>query len=138
MAIVFLERLPRAEEYNGLRQKVGWGTYEKAIIEESLPRSLYSICCCDSNRIIGMGRVIGDAKMCFYIQDIVIDPDFQGQGLGSEIMKRIMGYINENRCENSIVGLMAAKGKEPFYEKFGFACRPSEKFGNGMHFIQPA
>jgi hypothetical protein len=27
---------------------------------------------------------------------------------------------------------MAAKGKEPFYEKFGFLLRPNEKTGAGM------
>jgi hypothetical protein len=33
------------------------------------------------------------------------------------------------------VGLFAAKGKEPFYERFGFIGRPNETLGKGMiHF----
>ena len=45
---------------------------------------------------------------------------------------------SEIAIENSIpntrvtVGLMAAKGKEEFYQKLGFRIRPNEKEGNGM------
>lgn len=31
-----------------------------------------------------------------------------------------------------VVGLMAAVGKEPFYQKFGFHTRPNEREGAGM------
>ena len=47
-------------------------------------------------------------------------------------MNSIMLYLEENAPENSYITLMAAKGKEEFYEKFGFFKRPTEKFGCGM------
>jgi predicted N-acetyltransferase YhbS len=46
-----------------------------------------------------------------------------------------LGGGSSNRCKNSVIGLMATKGKETFYDKFGFKNRPSEKFENGMHFL---
>ena len=30
------------------------------------------------------------------------------------------------------ISLMSKKGKEGFYESFGFVSRPNENFGNGM------
>lgn len=37
-----------------------------------------------------------------------------------------------------MVNLMAAKGKEPFYKKFGFIERPNDKHGAGMiQYLKP-
>jgi hypothetical protein len=47
-------------------------------------------------------------------------------------MNRVMKFINENAAVGAVVGLMAAKGKESFYEKYGFCKRPDENFGAGM------
>lgn len=47
-------------------------------------------------------------------------------------MKRIMDYIDKKACNGAVVGLMSAKGKEKFYEKFGFWMRPNNHFGSGM------
>ena len=32
-----------------------------------------------------------------------------------------------------MISLLAAKGKEAFYNKFGFVDRPNDNFGCGMH-----
>lgn len=61
-------------------------------------------------KIIGMGRIIGDGARIFYIQDVVIHPNFQGKGIGTTIMEKLIAYI----------------------EKFGFQKRPNEFRGNGM------
>jgi hypothetical protein len=47
-------------------------------------------------------------------------------------MENIMAYIRANAWHNTIVGLMSAKGKETFYEKYDFIKRPNNKFGCGM------
>jgi len=132
MDLIFKEQLPKAIEYNYLRQKVGWGEYGIEVIEKALPNSLYSVCVFDDDQIIGMGRVIGDHGLCFYIQDIIVLPDYQGKSIGKNIMIRVMQYIELNSSNNSIIGLMSAFGKEEFYEKFGFTKRPNEKLGCGM------
>ena len=79
-----------------------------------------------------MARIIGDQGMYFYIQDVIVLPKYQKQNVGFELMKKIMTYIEKNKKENMFIGLMAAKGKEGFYKKFGFVERPSEKYGPGM------
>ena len=48
------------------------------------------------------------------------------------MMDRVMDYIRTHASHNTIIGLMAAYGKEPFYEKYGFTRRPTERFGAGM------
>ena len=50
------------------------------------------------------------------------------------IVEKLLDYIKDNSIPNSrvTVGLMAAKGKEEFYQKLGFRIRPNEEEGNGM------
>ena len=81
-----------------------------------------------------MGRLVGDGARVFYIQDVFIKPEYQRRGIGKLIVAKLLEYIKSNGVVNSniMVGLMAAKGKEEFYQKFGFRIRPNEKEGNGM------
>jgi ribosomal protein S18 acetylase RimI-like enzyme len=126
------ENIPDAEEYNLLRQLVGWGTLEHNMVNKKLPNSLYGVCAYADNEIIGMGRVVGDGGIAFYIQDIIIIPAYQRQGIGTMLMRKIMEYVSKHATNNSFVGLISAKEKEPFYERYGFIRRPNDKFGSGM------
>ena len=50
-------------------------------------------------------------------------------------MTKAMNYIKEDfldKGQGISVNLMAAKGRETFYEKFGFKVRPNENRGAGM------
>ncbi len=129
---VIVEQLPSAAQYNQLRQAVGWGVYEEDVIERSLPNTLYSLCAFVDGQLVGMARIIGDGGMVYYIQDVIVLPTYQGQGIGVQMMDRVMDYIRAHASHNTIIGLMAACGKEPFYEKYGFTRRPTDHLGAGM------
>jgi len=47
-------------------------------------------------------------------------------------MDKLMQYIKDHAQNNSVIGLMAAKEVEPFYEHYGFTRRPNERLGCGM------
>lgn len=127
-----IERIPTVEEYIKLRNSVGWGIAERESIQKGLSNSLYAVCIEFGGNVIGMGRVIGDGALAYYIQDIIVLPAFQKQGVGRLIMDDIIRHLKKNCTPNSIVGLMAAKGVTAFYEKYGFIARPDEKHGPGM------
>ncbi|HEY3424595.1 MAG TPA: GNAT family N-acetyltransferase [Negativicutes bacterium] len=127
-----VEGLPTAEEIAKLRNLAGWRDVDKESMEKGWANSLYAVFVVLNKEVIGTARVVGDGSTCFYIQDVIVKPGLQRTGIGSAVMKRIMSYINEHACSGAIVGLMAAKGKEDFYKKFGFWKRPNENFGHGM------
>lgn len=129
---VIVERLPSAAQYNQLRQAVGWGVYAEAVIERALPNTLYSLCAFVDDQLVGMARVIGDGGLVYYVQDVIVLPAYHGQGIGARMMDRVMDYIRVHASHNTIIGLMAACGKEPFYEKYGFIRRPTDRLGAGM------
>ena len=122
------------EEFNYLYDAVGWGHYENNITAKALANTLYSVSIYDNDKIIGFGRIIGDGICFLYIHDVMVVPEYQSKKIGTMIMNNLLDKINEIRKENQSlrVYLGAAKGKEGFYEKFGFVKRVEAGLGSGM------
>ncbi len=70
----------------------------------------------DDKTLIGVGRALADGKECSYICDIAIRPDYQGIGLGKQIVQNL---IKQSKGHKKII-LYANPGKEGFYSKLGF------------------
>lgn len=132
-SLVFKEEPPTADEYVKMRKDAGWSVYKDMdAVRKGLANSLYHIIVRKGSELIAMGRVIGDGSITFYIQDIVVSREYQGKGIGTMIMNRIMDYISGTAADSAVVGLFAAKDKESFYKKFNFIPRPNESGGSGM------
>lgn len=132
--IKYIMHTPSAEEFNYLTDSVGWGIRENSIVETALENTLYSLCVYDDNKLIGYGRIIGDKTIFLYIQDIMVIPEYQNKHIGTGIMENLLTQIKEYKKINPNIRtyLGASKGKESFYEKFGFISRPNETLGSGM------
>lgn len=50
-----------------------------------------------------MGRVVGDGACNFEIVDIAVDPHYQGQALGRQIMTCIDEYLTSSTFDDSYV-----------------------------------
>jgi ribosomal protein S18 acetylase RimI-like enzyme len=129
MSIPFqiIERTPTLAEYRAICEAVGWGeviNFEAA--PDSLARSLYSVVAMYEGQAVGMGRIIGDGAIFFYIQDIAVMPPYQGQGIGTAIMDALMRYIDASAPDKAFVGLFAAQRAIEFYKKYGFFIPPAE------------
>jgi len=119
----------KVEEYQELRKTTGWNLIEDEIVKIALENNLFSVCVFDGDKLIGMGRVIGDGAIYFYIQDIIVLPEYQGKGVGKLIMNNIELFLNKAANNNSFIGLMAAKDVKEFYNKFGYNERPENRPG---------
>ncbi len=124
------------EDYCRLRKSVGWTNFSKEQAQTALSNSLYTVAVFENSRAVGMGRLIGDG-IYLIIVDIVVDPAYQGKGIGSKIVSMLIEYaIKElpNGGRTSIQ-LISEKGKEPFYEKQGFKQIPNDFCGPGMKMV---
>lgn len=68
---------------------------------------------------VGMGRLISDGVSDAYLQDIVVLPEWEGQGVGSAIVQSLLDICHEQGIV--WIGTIAGPQTEYFYRRFGFA-----------------
>lgn len=134
--MIYTENKISYADYTRLRESVSWNNFFKEQTQKCLKNTLYSIEAVDNNTIIGMGRLIGDG-MYYMMADIIVEPDYQGQGIGSNIVNKLAEYVHRETPAGgrSSIQLVAEKGKEGFYEKLGFKLIPDEFCGSAMRKI---
>jgi len=126
MAIRLVERRPTVDEYSRLIAAVGWKPREAAAISSALAGSLFSTCAEIDAVLVGMGRVIGDGGLHYYLTDIVVDPAHQRSGIGSRIVQSLNAFLESIPFKNTWVGVFAVEGTVDFYTRHGYAAqRPS-------------
>ena len=128
------ENVNSIEEFNYLYDAVGWGSYDEKVSEKALANTMYSVSVYDDDKIIGYGRIIGDGICFLYIHDVMVIPKYQNKKVYSQIMNKLLEKVNQIKIENPYVRvyLGASKGKEKFYERFGFITREDANLGSGM------
>ncbi|MBN7821038.1 GNAT family N-acetyltransferase [Bowmanella yangjiangensis] len=127
------EIAPSAIEYRHLRALVGWSNdLDEQSMIGSLTNSLYHVTLRNNDQLVGMARVVGDGYMYFYIQDVVVHPDWQRCGIGHLLMEKVEDFLKLAAGPGATVGLFAAKGKEGFYRDYGYLERTGSELGLGM------
>jgi ribosomal protein S18 acetylase RimI-like enzyme len=117
--IRIVERLPTAEEHRRIAEAVGWGhAFDLDRLPDSLERSLCGVVMLDGETVVGMGRVVGDGVMYFYIQDVAVLPAYQRRGLGALVLQALLAWITP--LAPSFVGLFATPDGMSLYQNAGF------------------
>lgn len=132
MAVTLSTKPPGTTEFIAMRAACGWGEISEDMARRALGQAVATVTADDGDSLIGLGRVVGDGALFFYLQDIIVAPTHRGQGVADAIVTRLLDEIAPLSGPGSTIGLMAAKGIEPLYEKFGFSRRPADSLGAGM------
>ncbi len=117
---------PEVSDYLKLRNAVGWDAVPEDVSATALAKSLLSVCIVVRGEVVGRGRVIGGDGLYLNIQDVMVLPEYQRQGIGLRIMDLINAYLDENQCKEAFVGLKSVPGLEYFYGRFGFTSKPED------------
>src|SRR4051812_14952086 len=96
--------------------KIEWKHRKSSEIEAAFRQSTTTLFIFKDEQIIAFGRVVGDGRYYAMLADIVVDPDFQGQGLG----KYLVTTLNNQLVDYHFVNLSAAPGADPFYKSMGW------------------
>ena len=107
------------EQVQQLFLSVNWvsGNYPdrlyKALMHSSMVLTVW-----DKEKLVGLTRVLDDTEMLAQIHYVLVDPDYQGQGIAG----RMIEYVKE-KYKNFlyIEGMPEDKKNVPFYEKHGFS-----------------
>lgn len=97
--------------------RIALGEKSAAGLRIVFANSLYRCFVRENGRMVGVGRALADGVDTSYICDVAVLPEYQGAGVGKQIVARL---VASSRGHKKIL-LYAVPGKEPFYRKFGFA-----------------
>lgn len=109
------------ERLIGLYRHAGW--WSDSTDNSSLVAGIVSGSHCflvgrNKGRIIAMGRAISDKVSDAYIQDVTVDPEFRGQGIGSRVVSILTNRLEEDGI--GWIGLIAERKTHTFYRPLGF------------------
>ena len=123
---------PAQDEFANLRTQVKWQNPDDKTLKASIENSLFWVTVYDTDKLIGTGRVVGDGAMYFYIQDIIVAPSYQKQGIGHLVMTHVESYLSSTSSNGATIALLSAHGKESFYTHYGYVKRDGDSLGFGM------
>jgi GNAT superfamily N-acetyltransferase len=130
MSYQFEERCPTPAEHRALANSVGWHDHiDDAVLATSLSNSLHGVVAIADGEVVGMARVVGDGAQYFYLQDVVVHPDHDGHGLGSELTDRLLTWVDSLGSPTAFVGLFASPEAVDLYADAGFVTTDM----TGMH-----
>lgn len=99
-----------------LFQKINWKHRVAEELESAFKLSSTTLFVYHEDRLIAFGRVVGDGRYYAMLADIVVDPDYQGQGIG----KYLVSTLNNQLTNYHFVNLSAAPGADDFYKSMGW------------------
>ena len=75
-----------------LYQAVGWTNYtnQPQMLAQALTHSLAIYLARDGEKIVGLVRLVGDGFSSVFVQDLIVLPSYQRQGIGSNLMKEAL------------------------------------------------
>ena len=85
-----------AKTLSDLRESVGWNRMEEEY-GNPLMTSYYHIAVYENDQLIGYIDCVSNGVTDAYIQDLMVHPEYQGKGVGTELMKQMIAYLKEKR-----------------------------------------
>ncbi|BCJ09874.1 GNAT family N-acetyltransferase [Streptococcus pneumoniae] len=92
MITIRKQEIVKLEDVLHLYQAVGWTNYthQPEMLEQALSHSLVIYLALDGDAVVGLIRLVGDGFSSVFVQDLIVLPIYQRQGIGSALMKEAL------------------------------------------------
>jgi N-acetylglutamate synthase-like GNAT family acetyltransferase len=135
MNYIVSDKLPSFEQFVNLHEASGLikskkGNYSKDQLFQAAYNSWCHIAIYDNDQLIAFGRMISDGIYQALICDVMVDPNYQKQGLGKQIIEELLMKCKQSGIQS--IQLFSAKGKQDFYKKLGFEEREQDAPGMSL------
>lgn len=103
-----------------LYESAGWFDYTKDLdrLEKAFLNSLKVISAWHEEKLVGLIRVVGDGLTIIYVQDLLVLPNYRGNGIGKELL-----YCVLKEYRDVTQKILISEDKESsieFYKNIGF------------------
>ena len=128
---IIIEEKISVDEFFEIIESVGFKTYSREQVEKALQNTMYMVKAIVDNKVVGIGRVVGDYSIVCCLTDICVRPEYQGRGIGLKIVKKLKNMIEDGvkEGEKMQIELTPTAGNEEFYKKAGFKYKPEKITG---------
>ena len=92
MITIKKQEIVKLEDVLHLYQAVGWTNYthQPEMLEQALSHSLVIYVALDGDAVVGLIRLVGDGFSSIFVQDLIVLPSYQRQGIGRSLMKEAL------------------------------------------------
>lgn len=115
-----VNRKPTAAEFEAMVRGVGFRTHDEAAVQIALANTIFCSCAVDVDRIVGVGRVVGDGAVTLVLTSVIVLPAYQRRGIGSRIVKSLCSLVATLPHKNIVLEALPLSRTATFYEKMGF------------------
>ncbi|RAR40427.1 GNAT family N-acetyltransferase [Paenibacillus sp. MDMC362] len=130
MNVRITEEFPQNLEYMNLRVGAGLPEVEIYAIATALNRSVLSLLARDDNdRLIGMGRVVGDGAFYFQLVDIMVAASHLDQGVEEMIVSELLSRLEKIAPSGAEVTVITDVPGIKLYQHAGFKLLYPDRYG---------
>ena len=135
MEIEIRSEIPATDQFWDLFQTTGWNEKYGLSSDElmqALHSSWYVLSAYEAKKLVGLGRLVSDGVLHAMVYELIVLPEYQGQGIGGQILEKLVKKCKDSGIRD--IQLFCAVGKREFYEKRGFVARPDD--APGMQYVR--
>lgn len=109
---------------------MGWPNPPSAAVHLRILQGSYKVWLAfDGDLVVGFITAISDGVLAAFIPNLEVTPDYQGQGIGTELVRRMLAslehlYSIDLMCDDDVV---------PFYERLGLQAAGGMVIRNYQH-----
>lgn len=118
--LVIADDRPGREELVTLYEAVGWTTYtaDPATLEAAVQGSTRVVTARYGDELLGLARVVSDGASIAYLQDVLVHPALQREGVGRSLVRA--AFEPFQHCRQKVLLTDDEPRQAAFYQSLGF------------------
>ena len=120
-----------SQDFYDMRKSVDWKNIKLEQLEKALNYTMIVVGIYEENKIVAMGRLVGDYSCKGMLTDIIVRPEFQGKGYGKLVVTKIIEQCkkNLNNGDKLCIEANPTAGNKEFYINCGLKYEPQKQDG---------
>ena len=127
----YKQDIPAMTDLVALYSSVGWTNYTNnpTMLEEAVEASLWQLAVFDEEALVAYIRLVGDGHSVLLVQDLLVRPDYQRQGIGKKLLEE--AFETFPHVYQRLLVTERSEKNLAFYQSLGFV-ELSEQACTGM------